>query len=72
MTDRITPEGICETCGELLSEFELYHEICVSCGGLPVCECKGIGCNKCAGLGSIKPNKNYKYGKEKRNWKTQA
>jgi hypothetical protein len=62
MTDQITPEGICSTCGKELSAFELFHECCVSCGGYPVCECKGIGCKKCAGLGSIKQNKNYQYG----------
>lgn len=58
MTDRITPQGICETCGKVLSEFELYHEICVSCGGYPIHEsCGGTGCNQCAGLGILKPEK---------------
>lgn len=57
MPDRITHEGNCETCGKVLSEFELYHEICVSCGGYPIHEaCGGVGCHFCD-MGVIKPEK---------------
>lgn len=57
MDSPITPEGICSTCGKELSEFELFHGCCVSCGGLPDCGCGGIGCGHCNGLGVIKPEK---------------
>jgi len=66
MNDRITPEGCCTTCGKELSEFEVYHEICISCGGYPMCgNCGGTGegiydgypCKKCGGDGIIKPEK---------------
>ena len=61
MSDRITPEGCCTTCGKILSEFEVNHEICISCGGYPIHEaCGGQGCRLCT-LGEIRPTKNNKY-----------
>lgn len=54
--EKIPPE--CPTCGKVLSEFELYHEICVSCGGYPIHEaCGGQGCSRCNYTGEIHPEK---------------
>lgn len=58
MNEKITEEGICETCGRKLADFEVYHQICVDCGGYPICQnCSGNGCAQCNWIGEIRPKK---------------
>jgi hypothetical protein len=58
MSDRITEDGRCTVCNELLSEWELLWDCCLDCGDYPICDsCNGNGCVKCNFSGVINPPK---------------